>query len=200
MTAIIPRLRAMPYRDAATCARSPMRHLPLAALLLLAATPALAQHGGHQHGRAPATPYAGFQNREASGLDPQEVADLRAGRGMGFALPAELNGYPGPMHVLELADRLALTAAQRARMEALRAAMLDETRPLGEALIAAERALDAVFARGTATAAEVDAASEAAALARGRVRAAHLRVHLATRDALTPAQVASYARLRGTTR
>lgn len=170
--------------------------LPLA----LAVTPASAQHGGHGHGRhvpSAAAPYAGLQTREAAGLDVDEIADLRAGRGMGFALPAELNGYPGPMHVLELADRLSLGPAQRARMEELRAQMLAEARRLGEALIAAERDLDAVFRRGTATAAEVDAATEGAALARGRVRAAHLRVHLATRDALTPEQRAAYARLRG---
>ena len=36
------------------------------------------------------------------------MADLRAGRGMGLALAAELNGYPGPAHVLELADKLDL--------------------------------------------------------------------------------------------
>lgn len=172
-----------------------MRHSPSLALLLLAlgAPAALAQHGGHGH----ATPYAGFQQREAAGLDPREVEDLRAGRGMGFALPAELNGYPGPLHVLELAAPLALTPAQRARMETLIAEMRAETRPLGEALIAAERALDAVFRGGAATAREVDAATEAAALARGRVRAAHLRVHLATREALSPAQREAYARLRG---
>jgi Spy/CpxP family protein refolding chaperone len=88
-------------------------------------------------------------------------------------------------------------SGRRARMEELRAQMLAEARRLGEALIAAERDLDAVFRRGTATATEVDAATEGAALARGRVRAAHLRVHLATRDALTPEQRAAYARLRG---
>lgn len=162
--------------------------------LLLAAFPA----AQHRHHHAPAAqPYAGFAGREAAGLDAGEVADLRAGRGMGFALPAELNGYPGPMHALELADRLGLSAVQRGRMEALMAAMRAEAVPLGEALIAAERALDAVFRRGTATAAEVDRAVAAAAEARGRVRAAHLRTHLDARDAMTAEQRAAYARLRG---
>lgn len=174
-----------------------MRSSLAALLLAFSLSPALAQHAGHgRHSPAGPAPYAGQQTREAAGLDAAEAADLRAGRGMGFALPAELNGYPGPMHVLELADRLALDPTQRARMEALRAAMLAEARPLGEALIAAERALDEVFRGGTATVAEVDAATEAAALARGHVRAAHLRVHLATRDALTLQQRAAYARLR----
>ena len=46
-------------------------------------------------------------------LSDQQLSDLRAGRGMGMALPAELNGYPGPVHVLELADALGLTPEQR---------------------------------------------------------------------------------------
>ena len=175
--------------------------LALAAALLAPAAPAVAQHGGHGHARhgqgGHAMPYAGFQGREAAGLSAEDAAGLRAGRGMALALPAELNGYPGPMHALELADQLGLSPAQRATMERLRAAMLAEAVPLGEALIAAERALDAVFARGTATAAEVDAAVTSAALAHGRVRAAHLRTHLDTRDAMTEAQRATYARLRG---
>jgi hypothetical protein len=45
-------------------------------------------------------------------LSDEQIADLRAGRGMALALTAELNGYPGPLHVLDLADQLALTATQ----------------------------------------------------------------------------------------
>ncbi len=174
---------------------TPPKVLNIAASLVLASLPVAAQHGGHGAHRG--APYAGFEQREASALGAEEAADLRAGRGMGFALPAELNGYPGPMHALELADRLNLSPQQRTRMQALMAAMRAETVPLGEALITAERALDAVFRSGAATAAQVDAATEAAALARARVRAAHLRTHLATRDALTEPQVRLYAQLRG---
>ena len=34
------------------------------------------------------------------GLSEQEIDDLTNGRGMGLARAAELNGYPGPLHVL----------------------------------------------------------------------------------------------------
>ena len=167
-------------------------------LLVGIAAPAVAQQHGHGGpGAVPTVPYAGYQQREAAGISGQEAADLRAGRGMGLALPAELNGYPGPLHVLELAGALHLTPAQRATMERLVEAMRAETVPLGVAVIAAERALDAVFRGGMATAAEVDAASEAAGLARARLRAAHLRVHLAAWDEMTQAQLAAYTRLRG---
>ena len=64
-------------------------------------------------------PYAGMQTRPIKALSDQQIADLRAGRGMGLALAAELNGYPGPSHVLELADRLELSTDQRARVQRL---------------------------------------------------------------------------------
>ncbi len=69
-----------------------------AALLLTSAAVANAQ-----------TPYAGMQTRPIKALSEQQMADLSAGRGMGLALAAELNGYPGPVHVLELADKLNLS-------------------------------------------------------------------------------------------
>ena len=59
-----------------------------AALVLISAAVANAQ-----------TPYAGMQTRPIKALSEQQVADLGAGRGMGLALAAELNGYPGPSHV-----------------------------------------------------------------------------------------------------
>ena len=69
-------------------------NLAIAAIfgMALMTTPALAQH---QHGQHHQTPYAGMQQREVKALSEQQIADLKAGRGMGLALAAELNGYPG---------------------------------------------------------------------------------------------------------
>jgi hypothetical protein len=92
-------------------------------------------------------PYAGLEGRSIKALSEQQIADLRAGRGMGLALAAELNGYPGPMHVLELADALDLSGRQRAKMQELFAAMKAEAIPLGEKLIAQEAELDKAFCR-----------------------------------------------------
>src|SRR6185295_19764383 len=94
--------------------RSDMR-IALISLSLLATTIAMAQ-----------SPYAGMQTRPVKALSEQQVADLRAGRGMGLAMPAELNSYPGPMHVLEHATALGLTAEQRERTAALVATMKAE--------------------------------------------------------------------------
>jgi hypothetical protein len=103
----------------------------------LAAGPALAQSQ---------QPYAGLEGRSIKALSEQQIADLRAGRGMGLALVAELNGYPGPIHVLELAHSLELSDQQRAKMQELFAAMKAEAVPLGDRLIAQEAELDKQFA------------------------------------------------------
>src|SRR5256886_7380057 len=108
-------------------------------------------------GASAQTPYAGMQARPIKALSDQQIADLRAGRGMGLALAAELNGYPGPMHVLELADALDLSGQQRTKMQELFAAMKAEAIPLGERLIAQEAELDKAFAGKTITAATLTA-------------------------------------------
>jgi hypothetical protein len=106
-------------------------------------------------------PYAGLDARPIKAPSDEQVADLRAGRGMGLALAAELNGYPGPAHVLELAESLGLSEAQRTKMQELFAAMKVETVPLGEKLIAEEADLDRQFASKAITEAKLVAAMQA---------------------------------------
>jgi len=155
------------------------------------AAPALAQQPGS------ATPYAGEQHRAVKALSPQEIERLQRGDGLGYALAAELNGYPGPRHVLELADSLAITPAQRERVRAVYEAMRAEAVALGEAIIAEETALDCAFADGSIDEGRLAAALERIAGLQARLRGTHLRAHLALRGVLSPGQVAAYARLRG---
>jgi hypothetical protein len=171
----------------------------LALLVLLAlAQPALAQHG-HRHGQnhGHATPYAGHETRAVKALSPEQIADLRAGRGMGLALAAELNGYPGPMHVLEHAADLALSDDQAARTRAIEAAMRAEAVALGERLVAEETALDRLFATRAVTPQSLAGALRAIGATTAALREAHLRAHLAVASLLTPEQIAAYDRLRG---
>lgn len=159
---------------------------------LTIAGPAFAQHHGHA-----APPYAALAERPVKALSAQEAADLAAGRGMGLALAAELNGYPGPLHVLELAERLELTAGQRTQAQALLEAMTAEAIPIGRQVITGEEELDRLFATRRATIDAITELSARIAAARGQLRAAHLRYHLAMIDILQPAQVARYGALRG---
>lgn len=178
-----------------------MNKLALAALsTLLALSVAAAQaqhHPGAGHSQHAAGPYAGMQSRAVKALSDQQLADLRAGKGMSLALPAELNGYPGPAHVLELAEPLKLTPAQRARTQALFEQMQREARLAGEAVIEAETALDALFKGRTVTPESLKRATEAASAAQGRLRETHLRYHLQMVELLTPQQVATYNQSRG---
>jgi Spy/CpxP family protein refolding chaperone len=142
-------------------------------------------------------PYAGLEFRPLKALSEQQIADLRAGRGMGLALAAELNGYPGPMHVLELADSLALSDQQRAKMQDLFVAMRAEAIPLGDKLIAHEAELDREFAHKTISPASLAASMAAIGTTQAELRQTHLKYHLSTVEVLTPAQVQRYRELRG---
>lgn len=146
-----------------------------------------------------AAPYAGWQARDIKALSAQQVDDLRAGRGMGLALAAELNGYPGPRHVLDLGDDLHLTAEQRTAFEALFRSMQAEAQRLGAAILAEEADLDAAFRGGRLDEAGLGERLTRLGALQGALRLAHLRTHLAARALLSPAQVAHYNALRGYT-
>lgn len=174
------------------------------ALTILAFQPAAAQeHGGvtapSQAGASALTisPYAGMEKRQVKALSDQQIGDLKAGRGMGVSLAAELNGYPGPLHVLELADDLQLSDMQRTRTKTLLEAMKAETIPIGERIIEEEMALERLVAEKRVTRASLEAATVQIGTAQGELRAAHLRYHVAMVEVLSPAQVSRYVELRG---
>jgi len=161
--------------------------LPVASIgLSLFASVALAQ-----------SPYAGMDTRPIKALSPQQVADLKAGRGMGLALPAELNGYPGPAHVLELATKLQLSDDQKAKIQSLFDTMKAEAVPLGTKLLAEEAALDQQFANRSITPEALKAATAEIGTTQAALRNTHLKYHLQTAQILTADQVRHYAMLRG---
>ncbi|MBR1198075.1 periplasmic heavy metal sensor [Bradyrhizobium sp. AUGA SZCCT0240] len=155
-------------------------------VLALASTAAMAQ-----------SPYAGMQGRSIKALSAQQIDDLRAGRGMGLALAAELNGYPGPMHVLELSDKLALSAAQKQRIQTLFETMKAEATPIGLSLIEQESALDRQFAGRSITSDALREATTKIGQTQAELRNAHLKYHLETAQILSPDQMKQYAQLRG---
>src|SRR5438067_10132947 len=147
-------------------------------------------------GRAQSS-YAGQQSREIKALSAEETRQYLAGAGMGYAKPAELNGYPGPMHVLENAEALALSPEQRKQTTALMQAHKEEAKAIGAKLVAAERELDALFRSKTAERAALVKAVSAAAQMQASYRLSHLETHRRMRDLLTPEQIAKYDVLRG---
>lgn len=170
----------------------------LLACLSSAVLPALAQHHGHGSSDAvQASPYAGEQTREIKALSAQEQRAWTEGQGMGLARAAELNGYPGPMHVLELARQLKLTDSQATATRMLMDAHKAEVRTLGAEVVDAERQLDALFRDKQATDGNIRHRTETIAQLQARIRAAHLATHVKQTQILTTEQVAQYNKLRG---
>ena len=151
---------------------------------------AATDHPGH-------SPYAGQQSRDIKALSEAEARGLAEGAGLGYAKAAELNGYPGPMHVLDMADALALTAEQRKAIEFVLRAHKAEARTLGGQLLALERELDRLFARREANAAAIDVKVMQIGAIQAKLRASHLKAHAATTALLTAEQVDRYNRTRG---
>lgn len=142
-------------------------------------------------------PYTGLQNRPIKALSDQQQDDLRSGRGAGMALAAELHGYPGPSHVLELADQMNLSPQQKQGVKALFDAMKAEAIPKGEAVIAREAELDRLFAERKVTEPSLISATKAIGDAQSDLRITHLKYHLSTLALLSQEQVQKYGALRG---
>ena len=150
----------------------------IVAAFALVASAADAQHGGKV-------------------LSSAEVAQYRAGAGMGYAKAAELNHFPGPMHVLELADRLGLSDAQREATRRLMDAHKAEARGLGAKLVEAELAVDQLFATGSVDPAALAERVRQASVLQGAYRLSHLETHRRMRSLLSADQVRRYDELRG---
>jgi len=144
-----------------------------------------------------AQPYAGEQNRAIASLSEQDVVELLDGAGWGFAKPAELNGYPGPRHLLDWAEELELSPEQVAGIEQAFVEMQTEARRLGAEFVAAEADLDAAFRAGDVDQTELHALTARAAEFRAALRETHLAAHLQVRPLLSRHQIHEYNRLRG---
>ncbi len=168
-------------------------------ILLSVARPSLAQdHDAAGH----ASDYAGLEDRGIASLSAEDVEELLAGGGWGFALPAELNGLPGPRHVLDMAEELGLSEQQRTRTQEIFDAMNVRAAELGALYVDRERALDTYFEMVSAgelrgEASRLAALVDSSGRAHTELRTVHLQAHLGMLDVLTPAQVDAYSRLRG---
>ena len=166
----------------------------VATVIGLAALAVGAAVGWAQHGHGGAGGAEGHLKAQACATEFEQVVGEGRGFGMGFA--ADQNGYPGPMHVLELKERLRLSAEQAAKAQAMLHPMFAESRPKSATLLAAEARLRKLFADRTASEDAVRAAVAEVELARSEVRLVHLLAHLRTRDLLTEEQRRIYHEAR----
>lgn len=159
-------------------------------LLFVLATIAGQVHAQHRD-------YAGGQQRTIKALSADEIRQYAAGAGMGYAKAAELNHYPGPMHVLELDMALELTPEQHAATRHLMEQHKAEARVIGAKLLAAEAELDQLFAKGGITQETLARQVQAVSVLQGEYRLSHLETHRSMRTLLTRHQIMQYDRLRG---
>lgn len=145
------------------------------------------------------SPYREQQSSEIRGLSAEEIDDLRAGRGMALARAAELNGYPGPRHLLDAfeAGQASLTDEQARAVRGVFGQMSQEARRLGALILQEEHALEAAFRQGVIDETQLGMRLERIARLRGELRLVHLRTHLVTRALLSEEQILQYNRLRG---
>ena len=134
-------------------------------------------------------------------LTPDEVRELRNGEGMGLARPAELNRFPGPKHLLELASELDLDPAQIGRIEAIHEKMRAQAIAKGDDVLMGERRLANLFASVAVgeqpSVADVKRIAEHLGIMRGHLQAIHLLAHMESARELTSGQIEEYDRLRG---
>jgi hypothetical protein len=167
-------------------------YVPL--LLLITCTyagAATAQDHSHQ------SPYAGQEQRRIKSLSADDIDELSRGGGWGLAKAAELNGMPGPIHLLEMKTEIGLSTQQIEEIETLYESMRQAAIPLGEKLIELETALNDQFADGTITDDSLARLLEEIGAARSQLRYVHLSAHLKTPLMVTADQIDEYNRLRG---
>lgn len=162
----------------------------LTLIALSGAASGQAPHGEH-------SPYAGEESRAVKSLSPEDIAELRRGGGWGLARTAELNGMPGPVHLLELKDEIALTPGQVEAIVGIYERMRAQAIAEGERYIAHEQALEEAFRARTVTEESLREMLGDIERSRARLRFIHLSAHLGTPEILTDPQIERYAALRG---
>jgi hypothetical protein len=132
----------------------------------------------------------------ASAQVPADKEALLAGDGAGQGMYAELNGYPGPKHVLDLASTLNLSAEQKRLLTEIYKGMSARARELGTRIVRVEDELNTAFRQGLVNERSVTDDAEQIGRLRGRLRAVHLTAHIKTKDILSRAQLDMYKSLR----
>jgi hypothetical protein len=144
--------------------------------------------------------YAGQEMRDIKSLSDKDFQSLRNGTGEAFggmAKLAELNGYPGPRHVLDMASELQLTDRQRMEIELIYQNMSNKAKGIGAAIIAIEQDMDRGFANKTITKENLKLMVDKSADLYGQLRLVHLSAHLDTMQILIIEQVQMYNKMRG---
>lgn len=141
--------------------------------------------------------YSGQEKRLIKSLSQDDINQLKNGKGWGLAKAAELNGVPGPLHLLQMKNEISLSKQQVDKIQNLFNKMKAEATPLGLKLILLEKKLNAAFANNTMTNKILSQQLTAIAKTRKELRYVHLATHLETPKIISADQIAKYNKLRG---
>jgi len=148
-------------------------------------------------GQAQQSSYAGEEQRSIKSLSDKEIEQYRSGAGMGLAKAAELNHYPGPKHLLELADTLNISPEQKKDLERIFGEMSNAAIAVGQQIIEKEKILNTEFGNGTITLSLLEQMTKSIGELQAKLRFIHLRAHIAAKDMMTQHQLHLYDVLRG---
>ena len=146
------------------------------------------------------SPYIEQEVRDIKSLSDSDIQSLQNGTGEAFggmAKLAELNGYPGPRHVLDMASELQLIDKQRVEIELIYQNMSNIAKSIGAAIIDIEQDMDGAFANNTITQENLKLLLDKSAALYGQLRLVHLSAHLDTVKMLSMEQVQMYNKIRG---
>ena len=141
--------------------------------------------------------YVGQETRAIKSLSKEDIESLREGKGWGLAKAAELNGAPGPAHLLEMKEEIQLTGEQIAKIQEIRSRMKKEAMRLGRKFIQLEEELNQRFAKKTIDYDTLRSLLQKIEKVRAELRYTHLAAHLRTPPVLTSQQITHYRKLRG---
>jgi len=172
-----------------------MKRIAISFTLSIATASAFAQHP-HQHS-SHASPYAGQEKRAIKSLSNEDIAELERGGGWGLAKAAELNGVPGPAHLLEMRKEIGLSNDQISKLQAIFDDMKSKAIKAGKHLIALERELEEAFRAGPVSDDQLKKLLAGVEASRSALRYIHLAAHLTSPPLLTRQQIQAYNKLRG---
>jgi len=144
-------------------------------------------------------PYAGQEKRHIKALSISEIEGLKNGEGMGLAKAAELNHFPGPLHVIDEARKLDLSKEQLKLTRQLFDKMKQEAVMTGNQIITSEQQLDKMFASGTISEVQLQNKLKEIGEHRTKLRYIHLKTHLQQKKIMSKKQIEHYDVIRGYT-
>lgn len=121
-----------------------------------------------------------------------EQEALESGQGIGMAMVADRNGYPGPRHILDTKEKLQLSPDQERKVQALFESMHARAVVLGNEVLAKEAELERLLSGGDPDEAGVRRLLAESAALRAELRWVHFSAHLEARGILTPEQLHLY--------